>query len=107
MRKRNYRVEIYFTKNELETLTKKVHKSGLSREGYCRRALNDSVIKEAPPADLSKLIYEMRRIGNNLNQLLAVVHSKGFIDVPKTEQVFKDLHAAEKLIVDAYSMPER
>ncbi len=33
MRNRNHRVEIYFTKNELETLTKKVRRSGLSREG--------------------------------------------------------------------------
>lgn len=28
MRKRNCRVEIYFTKDELESLTKKVRKSG-------------------------------------------------------------------------------
>ena len=52
MRKRNCRVEIYFTKDELESLTKKVRKSGLSREAlpppakwrgdqgsaFCRRA---------------------------------------------------------------------
>lgn len=35
MRKRNCRVEIYFTKDELESLTKKVRKSGLSRESFC------------------------------------------------------------------------
>ncbi len=34
MRKRNCRVEIYFTKDELESLTKKVRKSGLSRESF-------------------------------------------------------------------------
>ena len=50
MRKRNCRVEIYFTKTELETLTKKVRRSGLSREGYCRRILNGAVVKEAPAA---------------------------------------------------------
>ena len=50
MRKRNCRIEIYFTPSELENLTKKVCKSGLSREGYCRRILNGSVVKEAPPA---------------------------------------------------------
>ena len=40
MRKRNCRVEIYFTKDELESLTKKVRKSGLSRESFCRHLLN-------------------------------------------------------------------
>ena len=49
MRKRNCRVEIYFTKTELEVLTKNVRKAGLSREGYCRRILNGAEVKEAPP----------------------------------------------------------
>ena len=52
MRNRNHRVEIYFTKNELETLTKKVRRSGLSREGFCRRVLNGTEVKEAPPTDV-------------------------------------------------------
>ena len=60
MRRRNCRVEIYFTKEELEALTKKYRKAGLSREGYCRRVLNDSVVKEAPPSDLHILIMEVR-----------------------------------------------
>ena len=66
MRKRNCRVEIYFTKTELENLTKKVRKSGLSREGYCRRILNGAVVKEAPPAELPLLIREVRRVGYNI-----------------------------------------
>ena len=52
MRKRNCRVEIYFTKDELESLTKKVRKSGLSRESFCRHLLNGAEIKEAPSADV-------------------------------------------------------
>ena len=46
MRNRNHRVEIYFTKNELETLTKKVRRSGLSREGF-DRALFDRLIRSS------------------------------------------------------------
>lgn len=40
MRNRNHRVEIYFTKNELETLTKKVRRSGLSARGSAAVLLN-------------------------------------------------------------------
>lgn len=69
MRKRNYRVEIYFTKNELEALMKKVRKAGLSREGYCRRILNGAVVKEHPPAEVPLLIREVRRVGFNIDQL--------------------------------------
>jgi len=62
MRKRNCRVEIYFTKDELESLTKKVRKSGLSRESFCRHLLNGAEIKEAPSADVPMLINEVRRV---------------------------------------------
>ena len=65
MRKRNCRVEIYFTKDELESLTKKVRKSGLSRESFCRHLLNGAEIKEAPSADVPMLINEVRRVGYN------------------------------------------
>ena len=66
MRKRNCRVEIYFTKDELESLTKKVRKSGLSRESFCRHLLNGAEIKEAPSADVPMLINEVRRVGYNI-----------------------------------------
>ena len=69
MRKRNCRVEIYFTKDELESLTKKVRKSGLSRESFCRHLLNGAEIKEAPSADVPMLINEVRRVGYNIDQM--------------------------------------
>lgn len=74
MRKRNCRVEIYFTKDELESLTKKVRKSGLSRESFCRYLLNGAEIKEAPSADVPMLINEVRRVGYNIDQIL--LHSE-------------------------------
>ena len=58
MRNRNHRVEIYFTKNELETLTKKVRRSGLSREGFCRRVLNALGLMDVP--QLRKALDENR-----------------------------------------------
>ena len=99
MRKRNCRVEIYFTKGELDCLTKKVRKSGLSREGYCRRVLNESEIKAAPPA-------EVRRVGYNIDQILKIANSQGLLDVPKLRAALEDNRAVEKLIAESYSMPE-
>ena len=105
MRKRNCRVEIYFTKTELETLTKKVRKSGLSREGYCRRILNGAVVKEAPPAELPLLIREVRRVGYNIDQLLKRANSIGLLDVPQLRKALEDNRAVEKMIVDTYTTP--
>ena len=76
MRKRNCRVEIYFTKDELESLTKKVRKSGLSRESFCRHLLNGAEIKEAPSADVPMLINEVRRVGYNIDQILRMANAR-------------------------------
>ena len=105
MRKRNCRVEIYFTKTELEALTKKVRKAGLSREGYCRRILNGAEVKENPPAELPLLIREVRRVGYNIDQLLTRANSIGLLDVPQLRKALEDNRAVEKLIVDTYTTP--
>jgi len=106
MRRRNCRVEIYFTKEELDALTKKYRKAGMSREGYCRRVLNDSVVKEAPPADLHILIMEIRRVGSNIDQILKKAHGIGFIDMPMLRKELANLAEVEKTIINAYSMVE-
>ena len=105
MRKRNCRVEIYFTKTELENLTKKVRKSGLSREGYCRRILNGAVVKEAPPAEVPMLIREVRRVGYNIDQLLMIARTKNWLVVKELEKALESNRAVEKLIVDTYTTP--
>lgn len=68
--KRTIEMKIRFTRSEIDTLTKKARKAGLSREGYCRRVLNGAVVKEHPPAEVPLLIREVRRVGCNIDQLL-------------------------------------
>ena len=98
MRKRTFRVEVYFTKDELEVLTQKVNKSGMRREVFIRNLLNDCVIKEAPPAEYYDLIREVRRVGSNLNQILKLANSKGILDVPQLRKDLEQIRATEKML---------
>lgn len=100
MRKRNCRVEIYFNRSELEVLTKKVRKSGLSREGYCRRVLNDSEVREAPSADIPLLIRELRQIGISLDEMLK---SRSMTDQSELRKAMADLQKVERMIAQAYA----
>ena len=102
MRKRNCRVEVYLTKTELEALTKKVRKSGLSREGFCRRILTGAVVKEAPPADVPALIRELRNTGNVLERI-AKLSTDGFPDAARLNMALEDNRNAERLVVEAYT----
>ncbi len=103
--KRTLEMKIRFTRAELDALTKKSRKAGLSREGYCRRILNGAVVKEAPPAELPLLIREVRRVGYNIDQLLKRANSIGLLDVPQLRKALEDNRAVEKLIVDTYTTP--
>ena len=103
MRKRNCRVEIYFTKNELETLTEKVRKAGLSRKQFCRCVLDGAEVKEAPSADVPILIREMRRVGYNIEQLLRFANTRGLLDVPQLRKALEQNREVEKLIIDSYT----
>ena len=70
MRKRNCRVEVCFTKDELSVLSKKAKKAGMSIGGFVRRSVADKEIREAPPADIPMLLRAMRQAGYNLDQTL-------------------------------------
>lgn len=102
MRKRNCRVEIYFTKTELEALTKKVRKAGLSREGFSRAVLNGVEVKEAPSADTLLLLRELKRVGYNLDQLLKRANAIGLMDVPQMRKVLENVDTAAKTVISAY-----
>jgi len=99
-------MKIRFTRGELDALTKKARKSGFSREGYSRRILNGATVKENPPADVPMLIREVRCVGYNIDQLLKRANSIGLLDVPQLRKDLADLRTVEKLIVDAYTMPD-
>lgn len=102
MRRRNCRVEIYFTKDELETLTKKYKKTGMSRETYCRNILSGAEIKEAPPIEYYDLIREVRKVGTTLNQLAAKANSLGFIDSLALKDALERNHKTEAMLWDTF-----
>ena len=104
--KRTNEIKIRFHRSELDALTKKARKTGLSREGYCRRVLNESEVKAAPPADVPMLIREVRRVGQNIDQILKIANAQGLLDVPKLRVALEDNRTVERLIVETYSMSE-
>ena len=101
--KRTLEMKVRFTKAELDELTKKAKKAGLSREGYSRRVLNGETVKEAPPVDVPVLIREVRRVGSNIEQVLKRANTIGLLDVPQFRRALEELKAVEQSIKDAYT----
>ena len=102
MKKRNHEIKIRFSPDELASLNAQAKKAGISREQFCRNAIQGVVIRENPPADLYKPIWEIRRVGNNIDQILMIANTKGILNIPDLRKAIDDLREAEKLIVSQY-----
>lgn len=70
---------------------------------FLRTSAKQTAVMEAPNANVDELIHEIRRVGRNIDQLLARANTFGFIDTELMHQVLHEAMAAEQKIVDAYT----
>ena len=96
MRKRNNSINVRLNDTELEKLNENVLKSGLPREAFIRNVLNGVEIYPAPPVDFFNLIREIRRVGNNINQLVHYANGNGFVESKKLSEHLTELDSIEK-----------
>ena len=82
-RKRTKTIKVRLTEDELMSLNEKVKLSGLSRENYIQSVIEGHDIKALPPDSFHTVIFHLRHIGNNLNQIARVANSSGEIDTQK------------------------
>lgn len=69
MRTRNKQLLLRLSENEYTLFKKEVEKSGLKMNAYFVALINKKTIKERPPQDYAQIVYELSKIGNNINQL--------------------------------------
>ncbi len=89
-RKREYSLGIWLSEKELTQLKKQIAKSNLSQSNYIRSCILNKKITVIP--GIKDLVIEIKRIGNNLNQLTRSVN-QGTLKVlgGNLEQIKKDL----------------
>ena len=104
--KRTNEIKVRLTDEELADLNSKVKQTSLSRESFCRALFNNAEIKSAPQTDIPKLIFELRKIGTNINSITARAHTYKYVDNAKLNEELAKLYEIEKLIIDAYSNKE-
>ena len=103
MRKGYKKIEVCFPDAEYEAFMEKVRRTNLSISGFIRMTVADKVIREAPHADVPYLIREVKRVGNNINQLLVLANTKGFFDKVALNAALEELREVDKQILDAYT----
>ena len=104
--KRDVRVYIRVSQDELDAIKKNQDKAGLRLSEYARRMLMNEVVVAAPPADLNYLIREVKRVGSNLNQVLKKLNVLGIAHPLELERCATDIHDVLDLIYQTYR-PEK
>lgn len=96
MKKRTKGILVRFTEDEKNIVKNKAASAGFNTEAYCRDAILHGTVAPLPPVDFHAFTTEIRRIGNNLNQVTALAHSKGFIDTLRLNDLIDELWTLEK-----------
>ena len=102
MKQRTNAFLIRLDDEEMAALNQKVRLSGLSREEFARRCFADKKIVELPPVDYGKLIFETRRVGQNLNRLLRIAYANNYFNTPDIKDCLDRIRAVEDKIHSSF-----
>lgn len=93
-RSRNIPQLFYFSEQEAQFLDTKMKEAGIqNKSAYLRKMALDGYIIRKDYTELKSLIYELHRIGNNLNQMTKVANTYGgdTIQLSEIKTIEKDL----------------
>lgn len=91
-RKRPYRVVVHLNLDELKTLNQNAEQAAYTRESYIRSLLLGKVPMPKPSDDFQEVIRQLRRIGNNINQLTVFAHKTGSMDILRFKEAMNTLN---------------
>lgn len=92
-RKRKHRFLISLNDEEYEQLNQCVKLSGLTRDQYTRMLYKKVVPRPCPSSELLETIAQLRRIGNNINQIAFVANTTNNIDSSYFKQCFREIQS--------------
>jgi hypothetical protein len=107
MRTRNHRVEVRLDDAEYAKFMRVVARSGITQQAFLRHIIGGYAPKEKPPPDYFAMTTELRRVGNNLNQIARAANAHGIADPKAYEENAKLCRETLLIITKAVIEPEK
>ena len=85
------------TEEEAAQLKEQSARTGRTQSDIIRSAWKKLKIIELPPADFAETVVQLRRIGNNLNQLTRAVNA-GEVKIPEIKKVLDEIAVLDRKI---------
>ena len=102
-RNRNVGFHFFLSEQEAEIFEQKCKELGISKSAYIRNCiLYGSTVKKTMFSDekADQIIYEMNRIGNNINQIAHFVNMEHTVESDEFERIRKLVSALNDLLMD-------
>lgn len=100
-RNRQHRHAFYLSDEENKVLISLTEEYGLSVSQLIRMLLLYQSIKY-PPKEIRSVIPELRRIGNNLNQIARALNSKAFVNDKEIKKAITELRDCEIKLLENF-----
>ena len=107
MRKRQIKKQFWLSNIENKKLKKNSELTGLCESDYLRSLINDYYPKEKPPKEFYYILNELRRIGNNVNQIAKIANKTNYIDEKILYNVIGMLKNLINDLISKYLKPDR
>ena len=106
-RKRTHDLHVYLDDQEYALLQTLCDKMKRNQSFVIRCLIAMAELIEAPPADFKAFTVELRRVGTNLNQLVAKANSINFINRAECEAVLAEYRKLERQIASYFKPRKR
>ena len=100
-RKRQHRYAFYLDDEENEMLLSQTKEYNISVSKLIRLLILYQCIK-IPPKEIRSVVPELRRIGNNLNQIARALNSKSFVTDKEIRNAITELRDCEKQLLENF-----
>lgn len=91
MKTKTLRIQVRVSENELNKISNKAKKCGLSLSEFIRQSAMDKEIKELPTVEFQDVLYQLRKIGINIHQIAVKANSLGLVDAPQYRKNYEEL----------------
>ncbi len=102
MSERKYEFHIYLNEEEKDALCKLSQITKLSKSQLIREIILGYSPPEGPPANYGELIFQLRCLGNNINQILRIARTNGILNPAELEKHLSELRTIEEKMHSAF-----
>ena len=100
--RRTKEIKVRVTEEEFDRVTALAQATVLSREAFIREALRGTTIRASPPAEYVEILREMRRMGNNVHQLLIKARTLEFVDEIMLQETVDMIRHMDRVFTEAF-----